>query len=191
MASFIATNNIQVTFLAFAGGVTFGLGTVWVMINNGLQIGAIAALASVNGLGSELLAFVSPHGGIELSVIFIAGGAGLRLGWALLRPGLLPRLQALAAAGQVAIRLMAGCVPLLLIAGTIEGLLSPSGLPEYVRMLIGLGILLLFYAWLLLVGREPVRGASATTDNLRADSVTTTQRPRPRLHQRSGRRQPA
>lgn len=189
MASFIATNNIQVTFLAFAGGVAFGLGTVWVMINNGLQIGAIAALASVNGLGSDLLAFVSPHGGIELSVIFIAGGAGLRLGWALLRPGLLPRMQALAAAGQVAIRLMAGCVPLLLIAGTIEGFLSPSGLPEYVRMLIGLGILVLFYAWLLLVGREPAQGAAPAT--VHANSAPTVQRPRPRLRLRNGRGQTA
>lgn len=159
-ASQIATNNIQVTFLAFAGGVTFGLGTVFVLVNNGLQIGALAGLASSYGLGDELWSFVAGHGFIELTVIFIAGGCGLRIGDALLRPGLLPRRVALAEAGAKAIVLMAGCVPLLLIAGTIEGFISPSSLHWSVRLAIGFGAWLAFIAWVLFAGRR-VNGQSS------------------------------
>jgi uncharacterized membrane protein SpoIIM required for sporulation len=160
MASFIATNNIQVSFLAFAGGAIFGLGTVFIMVNNGLSIGAVAGLASNYGLGDDLASFVSPHGGIELSVIFIAGGAGLLIGDAMLRPGLLTRRQSLVQAGQRAIYLVFGCVPLLLIAGTFEGFVSPSGLADEGKYLVGALNLVWLYAWLLGAGRgkgdEPV-----------------------------------
>jgi uncharacterized membrane protein SpoIIM required for sporulation len=152
-ASFIATNNIQVTFFAFAGGALFGIGTVYILINNGLQIGAVAGLASLYGLGDDLSAFVSPHGGIELTVIFIAGGAGLRMGYAMLAPGFLPRRAAVVIAANRAIRLMAGCVPLLLIAGTIEGFISPSGLPNSAKYAFGALMLVLLYAYLLGAGR--------------------------------------
>ncbi|HUG16989.1 MAG TPA: stage II sporulation protein M [Thermomicrobiales bacterium] len=152
-ASLIATNNIQVTFLAFAGGALFGLGTVYVLVNNGLMIGAVAGLATAHGLGGDLLGFVSPHGGIELTVIFIAGGAGLRIGHALLRPGFVTRRAALAAAAQRAIVLMGGCVPLLLLTGAIEGFVSPSGLPLSAKLAIGAFNLMALFAYLLLAGR--------------------------------------
>jgi uncharacterized membrane protein SpoIIM required for sporulation len=151
-ASVIATNNIQVTFFAFAGGALFGVGTVWVMINNGLSIGAVSGLAALYGLGDDLSAFVSPHGGIELSVIFIAGGAGLRIGHAMLSPGLRTRRAAVVEAAHVAIRLMGGCVVLLLIAGTIEGFISPSGLHDYGKYAFGALMLLLLYGYLLGAG---------------------------------------
>lgn len=159
-ASFIATNNIQVSFLAFAGGALFGLGTVFVMVNNGLSIGAVAGLAGNYGLGDDLGSFVSPHGGIELTVIFIAGGAGLLIGDAMLRPGLLTRRQSLVRAGQRAIYLVFGCVPLLLIAGLFEGFVSPSGLPDAGKYLVGAVNLAWLYAWLLGAGRGGQRSTS-------------------------------
>jgi uncharacterized membrane protein SpoIIM required for sporulation len=160
-ASLIATNNIQVTFLAFAGGVLFGLGTVYVLINNGLMIGAVAGLATTYGLGEDLLGFVSPHGGIELTVIFIAGGAGLRLGYALLRPGFSTRRQALTSAAERAIVLMGGCVPLLVLAGAIEGFVSPSGLPTSTKLAIGAFNLVVLFLYLLLSGRTGEQSQSA------------------------------
>lgn len=162
MSSAIMTNNIQVTFFAFAGGVFFGLGTVFAMVNNGLHLGAVAGLATVNGLGGELASFVSPHGGIELTVIFIAGGAGLRLGHALLAPGLLTRRMALAQAARQAMRLLLGGIPLLMIAGLFEGFVSPSGLPNIVKYLVGAINLILLYAYLLLAGRPAQRTPGET-----------------------------
>lgn len=154
MASFVATNNIQVSFLAFAGGALFGLGTVFVMVNNGLSIGAVAGLAGNYGLGDDLGSFVSPHGGIELSVIFIAGGAGLLIGDAMLRPGLLTRRQSLVQTGQRAIYLVFGCVPLLLYTGAVEGFISPSGLADAGKYLVGAFNLIWLYSWLLGAGRR-------------------------------------
>jgi len=155
MASFIMTNNIQVAFLAFAGGTLFGLGSVLVLVWNGLSIGAVAGLANVYGLGPRLADFVAAHGGIELSVIFIAGGAGLRLGDALLAPGLLPRRQSLARAARQAVRLLFGCVPLLVVAGLLEGFVSPSPLPTALKLAVGAGSTAMLCAYLLLAGRSP------------------------------------
>jgi uncharacterized membrane protein SpoIIM required for sporulation len=152
-ASFIMTNNIRVAFLAFAGGVLLGVGTALVLLWNGLSIGAVAGLAVVNGLGPALGDFVAAHGGIELSVIFVAGGAGLRLGHALLAPGLLPRRQALNQAARRAVRLLFGCAPLLVVAGVLEGFVSPSALPTWAKVAIGGGATAILYAYLLLAGR--------------------------------------
>jgi uncharacterized membrane protein SpoIIM required for sporulation len=159
MASFIMANNIQVAFLAFAGGVLFGVGSAFVLVWNGLSLGAVAALAGVNGLGPTLAGFVLAHSGIELSVICIAGGAGLRLGHALLAPGFLPRRLALTRASAEAIRLVGGCVPLLVCAGLLEGFVSPSGLPWPAKLAVGASATVLLYAYLLLAGR----GATAAS----------------------------
>ncbi len=154
MASAIMANNIQVAFLAFAGGVLLGLGTVYVLVNNGLMLGATTGMATRYGLGGTLGGFVAAHSGIELTVIFVAGGAGLRLGHALLSPGLLPRPAALAAAAQKAVRLLFGCVPLLMVAGVLEGFVSPSSLPAAAKMAVGATATLLLYGYLLLAGRS-------------------------------------
>jgi len=91
------------------------------MVGNGINLGVIAAMAAQYGLSEQLWSFVVPHGVIELSVIFIAGGAGLMIGDSILRPGMLRRRDALARAAHRAAELILGCVPLLVIAGTIEG----------------------------------------------------------------------
>jgi uncharacterized membrane protein SpoIIM required for sporulation len=161
MASFIMVNNIQVSFLAFAGGVLFGLGSVFVLVWNGLSLGAVVALATLNGLGGTLGDFVAAHGGVELSVIFVAGGCGLRLGHALLAPGFLPRRLALAQTARESVRLVVGCVPLLVVAGLLEGFVSPSALPTAAKLAIGVAATALLYAYVLLAGRRGATAASA------------------------------
>src|SRR5215207_3287480 len=99
-ATLIFTNNIQVAFLAFAGGVLAGLGTVYVLVNNGLLLGAVVGAAQFYGVAPLLWAFVAAHGYLELLCIVIAGAAGLMLGDALLRPGLVLRREALAHAAR-------------------------------------------------------------------------------------------
>jgi len=154
-SSFIMQNNIRVVFLAFGGGMLAGLYTVYVLLLNGLELGGITGLTAHYGIGFDLWTFVIGHGVIELSVIAIGGGSGLMLGWAMLQPGLLRRRDALAQAAGRAVRLVFGCVPLLVLAGTIEGFISPSALPWPVHWAIGLGSGALLYAYLLLAGREP------------------------------------
>ncbi len=154
-SAFIMQNNIQVTFMAFGGGVLVGLLTVWVMVLNGFLLGGITGLTTHYGIGFDLWTFVIGHGVVELSVITIAGGSGLMLGWAILRPGLLRRTDALRLAARRAVRLLGGCVPLLVAAGMIEGFISPAEfLPWPVKWGVGLLSGLLLYAYLFFSGRE-------------------------------------
>lgn len=154
-SSFIMTNNIRVAFMAFGGGVLAGLFTVYVMIFNGLMLGGLLGLTGHYGVGFDLWTFIIGHGVIELSVIFIAGGTGLMLGWAMIQPGLLRRRDALTQAAKQAVVLVIGCVPLLVIAGTIEGFISPAeSLPWPFKWGVGIGTGILLYAYLLLAGRD-------------------------------------
>jgi len=142
-SSVIMTNNISVTFLAFALGITFGLGTVYIMAFNGLLLGTLAALCHLHGLSADFWSFVLPHGVIELSAIFIAGGGGLLLGSALIAPGDLSRKEALTQRGRKAVQLILGCVPLLIFAGVVEGFFSPAHLPPWIKFLTA-GLLFVF-----------------------------------------------
>src|SRR5438105_5534390 len=151
----IFTNNIRVTFYAFAFGAVFGLGTLYVLAFNGASFGAIIALTYRAGFGNDLLlGFVISHGVIELTCIFIAGGAGLLIGTALLMPGNLSRADALKSRGMDAVRLVIGCIPLLVVAGIIEGFISPQPISAAIK--IGIGVLtgLTLYSYLFLAGRE-------------------------------------
>ncbi|MCU0491915.1 MAG: stage II sporulation protein M [Chloroflexaceae bacterium] len=157
--AFIMTNNIRVAFLAFAGGVLFGLLSLYVLALNGMLLGSVAGAAQHFDFADNLWGFVAAHATIELSVIFIAGGAGMQIGWALLRPGLLTRRAALVLATRRAFILLVGCVPLLVIAGLIESYISPSSLPVAVKLLVSLGSGVLMYGYLLLSGRDKQREA--------------------------------
>lgn len=134
----ILTNNIRVMFLTFAGGITAGLLTLWVLFNNGIHIGAIFGLLQAHGMSGNLAEFVAAHGPIELSVIFLAGGCGLYMGDALIRPGLQSRSDALISRTRLSVMAILGCVPFLIGAGFIEGLISPSGFPVAVKVAVGL-----------------------------------------------------
>lgn len=148
-ANFIMLNNIWVAFSAFAGGILLGVGTVIAMVYNGINIGAVAAMVAQYQLSGQLWSFVVPHGVIELSVIFMAGGAGLMLGDAILRPGYLRRTDALVAAARRAMHLISGCVPLLVVAGTIEGFFSPSDAPALLKYAVGAVEFAALYGYLL------------------------------------------
>lgn len=153
-ASVIMTNNIQVMFLTFAGGLTAGLLTLWVMVSNGMHLGAIFGLLTVHNLAAGLAEFVVAHGVVELSVIFLAGGCGLYVGDGLLRPGLASRKDVLVQRTRISVQLILGSVPFLIIAGLIEGFLSPSAAPWWAK--VGVGVLTgaALYAYWLGAGRD-------------------------------------
>jgi uncharacterized membrane protein SpoIIM required for sporulation len=125
MASSIVANNVQVSFAVFAGGITAGLLSAVMLVANGLSLGSVTGLYVSKGIGPLLLAFVAPHGVLELFAICVAGGAGFLLAAALLVPGGRTRRRALAENSRRAIRLVAASTVLLLAAGLIEGLISP------------------------------------------------------------------
>lgn len=152
-AALIMTNNIRVAILAFAGGILLGSLTLYVLVQNGLSLGVIAGAAQAYGFSPNLWGFVAAHGTLELSMIFIAGGAGLQLGWSVLRPGLVTRSAALMLAARRAAYLLLGCIPILVIAGLIEGFISPSSLPLALKLAVSLASGVALYGYLLLAGR--------------------------------------
>jgi len=154
MATFIMTNNIKVSFLALAGGMTAGLLTCWVLVTNGLSFGAISGALAAYGLGESLLWWISGHGFLELSVIVISGACGLMLGKAILWPGLQARRDALSLAGIRSIRLLLGSLPFMAVAGVIEGFFSPLTLHWMWKLALGLSTAVLMYSYFLLLGRE-------------------------------------
>jgi uncharacterized membrane protein SpoIIM required for sporulation len=125
MATSIIANNVQVTFAAFAMGIALGIGTVIILVTNGVSLGGVFGLYASKGIAALLVKFVAPHGVLELTAICIGGGAGLLLAAAVLIPGDRPRSVALRENGRRAIRLIAASTVLLLIAGTLEGFVSP------------------------------------------------------------------
>lgn len=125
MASQIIANNVQVTFGVFALGITAGVGSLLLLVLNGVSLGGVFGLYQSKGIADLLLAFVAPHGVLELTAVCIAGGAGFLLAAALLLPGRRTRKRALVENGQRAIRLVAAATVLLLVAGTLEGFVSP------------------------------------------------------------------
>ncbi len=160
-ASSIFTHNIQVTIYTFAFGALFGVGTLFYLAFNGATIASVLALTYRAGFGNDLLTFMVGHGVIELSCIFIAGGAGLLIGSALIMPGDLSRADALKSRGKDAIRLMMGVAVLLVVAGTIEGFISPAPISPKIKYGIGAITGLALYSYLLLAGRPPVERVSS------------------------------
>jgi uncharacterized membrane protein SpoIIM required for sporulation len=155
-ASMIMTNNVLVTFKVFAMGALFGVGAFYDLAFEGLRLGSVFAVCYKIDpeFGNALASFVVGHGVIELSCIFICAGAGMMIGYAMINPGDLTRGQALKKKGIEAARIVIGCACFLIVAGTIEGFLSPADLPAAVK--IGTGILtgVAMYSYLFLVGRE-------------------------------------
>jgi uncharacterized membrane protein SpoIIM required for sporulation len=151
-ASSIFTHNIQVTIYTFAFGALFGVGTLFYLAYNGASIASVVALTYRAGFGNSLITFMIGHGVIELSCIFIAGGAGLLIGSALLMPGDLSRADALKSRGKDAVRLMMGVAVLLVVAGIIEGFISPAPIPAAIKFSIAAITGIALYSYLLLAG---------------------------------------
>ncbi|HJX85002.1 MAG TPA: stage II sporulation protein M [Candidatus Angelobacter sp.] len=153
-ASGIMTNNISVCFASFAYGLTAGLGTIYMMVFNGVMMGVIGTACWLHGMSLPLWSFVAPHGVLELPAIFISGAAGLRIGQGILFPGLLSRRDSVAKAGAEAIRLVLGMVPVLIVAGTIEGFISPSGLAPTLKFALAGAIAVVFFGYLFSGGKR-------------------------------------
>jgi uncharacterized membrane protein SpoIIM required for sporulation len=153
MSTMIITNNVRVAALAFAGGITAGILTLYIIGSNGLLVGTLAALFAQRGFGTDFWATIAPHGVIELSAIQIAGGAGLVLAAGIVRPGRARRVDALTANAARALTLMLGVAGLLVVAGTIEGFVSPQRLSSEVRLAIGALTAIALGAYLAFAGR--------------------------------------
>jgi uncharacterized membrane protein SpoIIM required for sporulation len=151
----IATNNINVSFLTWGLGLTFGIGTVWLLALNGLMLGAIAAACLRAGLFLPLAEFVVGHGCLELPAIWISGGAGLLMAEAMLFPGRYRRRVELREKGRTSVQIMVGIVPILLVAGAIEAFVSPSSLPGIAKAALGLCLAAVLLVYI--IGRAPMR----------------------------------
>jgi len=147
-SSWIMTNNLTVSFVTFAGGIVFGLGTFLALFQNGIMLGVIGAACHHYDMSLALWSFVAAHGSLELPSIIIEGGAGFRLGHAMLFPGALRWKESVARGGIEATRLVSGIIPLLVIAGTLEGFFSPSAAPVWLRFTVGGMLFALLNLWL-------------------------------------------
>jgi uncharacterized membrane protein SpoIIM required for sporulation len=137
MSTMIITNNIKVAVIAFGGCITLGALTIWIIVENGLMLGGLGALFTNAGFGYDFWATIAPHGVIELTAIQIAGGAGLLVAAGVLYPGRLRRRDAIVVNAKRAGTLILGVASMLIVAGTIEGFLSPQRWPPEVRIGIG------------------------------------------------------
>ena len=156
----IIVNNVRVAIAAFAGGLTAGALTLYLLVGNGALLGTVFAVVQGYGMSGGLLGFIAAHGPLEISCIVLSGGAGLRLAWALIRPGERSRRDALRLAGAQAIRVMLLVVPALGVAGLIEAFLSPSDAPIAAKITVGAIAALLLWGYIALAGRPARRTAS-------------------------------
>jgi len=147
--SHIMTNNLSVSFLTFAGGIIFGVGTFLLLFNNGMMLGVIATACHQYGMSVALWSFVVPHGALEIPAIIIAGGAGFRIGRAMLFPGGYRWKESVARGGIEASRLVSGVIPMLVVAGCLEGFFSPSHAPVWLKFTVGGLLFPLLLTWLL------------------------------------------
>src|SRR3989475_1676869 len=156
----IIVNNVRVAIAAFAGGLTAGALTLYLLVGNGALLGTVLALVQGYGLSGGLLTFTAAHGPLEISCIVLSGGAGLHLAWALIRPGERSRSDALRLAGAQAVRVMLLVIPALGVAGLLEGFLSPSGAPLALKITVGLVAGVALWRDIALVGRSFKKSAS-------------------------------
>jgi uncharacterized membrane protein SpoIIM required for sporulation len=161
----IFTNNIQVTLVAFAGGLTGGIATAIAMLYNGLLVGVIGGLMAQAGNGVGFVDLVTAHGVLELSCVLIGGTAGLSLGWSIVSPGLRTRRVSLQREARKALLLVVGTAPWLVIAGIVEGNranLAESGLGAVIGTGVGLG--LVFWGLVLWRGRSRDEPSTSLAD---------------------------
>jgi uncharacterized membrane protein SpoIIM required for sporulation len=164
VSSEVITNNIRVAAIAFAGGMTCGVLTLWIVLQNGLMLGGVGALFAGHNDGLDFWATIAPHGVIELSAIQVAGGAGLLVAAAIVAPGRVRRLDALVRNAQRAGTLVLGTAVMLVAAGTLEGFVSPQRLSPQLRIAIGALTAIALLMYVAFAGRKaPAADATATS----------------------------
>jgi uncharacterized membrane protein SpoIIM required for sporulation len=156
-SSAIAVNNIKVSLLTWGLGLTFGIGTVWFLVFNGVMLGAIAAACMRAGMLLPLTEFIVAHGSLELPAIWISGGAGLLMAEAMVFPGRYSRRVELRLKGSRSVQIIVGIVPILLVAGAIEGFVSPSSVPGLAKALLGLSLAVALLGYIVASGRPGTR----------------------------------
>jgi uncharacterized membrane protein SpoIIM required for sporulation len=155
MFGYYIHNNIGIGFRTFAGGLLFGVGAAFVLVLNGLLIGAIAGYLTARGYLETFYTFVAGHGAFELTGIVLAGVAGLKLGWAVAAPGRLSRMEALRRAAAEGVRLIVGVVALLTLAAFIEAFWSSNrAIPAEIKYAVGAAGWLLVILYLTRAGRR-------------------------------------
>ncbi|MFE5034454.1 stage II sporulation protein M [Streptomyces sp. NPDC056683] len=159
-ASFAAqvwTNNARAAAMCLVLGVFLGLPVLWILFENMLNLAVGFGLMSSAGRLDTFLGLVLPHGLLELTAVFVAAGTGLRLGWTLIDPGPRSRRTALAEEGRAAVAMAIGLALVLFVSGAIEGFVTPSGLPTWARISIGVVAELAFLAYVFVVGGRAAR----------------------------------
>ncbi len=149
----VLVNNIQVSFLAYALGVTFGVGTLYILAFNGFNVGASHGVFIAAGAQGTFFGLITPHGLLELSAVIIAGAAGLSMGWALVRPGDRTRSRAFGEEGKRSIAVIIGLILAFVVAGLIEGFVTP-GLPLWPRIAVGASVWAAFVVYIVVFGRR-------------------------------------
>jgi uncharacterized membrane protein SpoIIM required for sporulation len=153
-SSLIISNNVRVALLAFALGITFGVGSVAMLAVNGTMVGGLTGAFAKSGLAWKMWMVILPHGALELSAIVIAGGAGLMVGYGLWAPGQRTRRRALREDALTAMQLAAGLIPAFIFAGLIEGLITPTdAIPDPIKVTLGVTVAVVYWLYLLLAGR--------------------------------------
>jgi uncharacterized membrane protein SpoIIM required for sporulation len=152
----VLVNNIQVSFLAFALGIVACVATGYVLAYNGANIGVAAGLFHAAGEPGKFWGLILPHGLLEVTAVIIAGAAGLRIGWAVIAPGDRRRGTAVAEEARVAVTIVLGLVLAFIVAGVIEGFVTPSSLSTWQRVGIGVAAEAIFVAWILARGPAAV-----------------------------------
>jgi uncharacterized membrane protein SpoIIM required for sporulation len=156
-AAQVWTNNAWLSALAIASGVLLGIPIPYLLWQNAANVGLIAGLMAAHGRLDLFFGLVLPHGLLELTAVFIASGVGLRLGWTIVAPGDRPRGAAVASQGRAAIGVAVGLVAVLLVSGVIEAFVTPSGLPTWARVGIGLAVWVGFLAYVVVLGGRAAR----------------------------------
>lgn len=167
------TNNAWIAAQCIAFAVLLGIPIPWVLFQNAANLGLTAGLMAHAGKLDILFGLLTPHGLLELTAVFLAGAAGMRLGWTVIAPGDRPRAQALAEQGRAVVSVAIGLVVVLLVCGLIEAVVTPSPLPTVVRVGIGVLVEILFLGYVIHFGRRAVR-AGETGDMADAPDLLPT-----------------
>jgi uncharacterized membrane protein SpoIIM required for sporulation len=161
-AAQVWTNNAWVSALCFVLGIT-GVGVVWILIQNAVNLGVVGGIMAANHRLDLFFGLITPHGLLELTAVFVAAGAGLKVFWAWVDPGPRPRSQSVAEEGRAMVTVAIGLVGVLLVSGLVEAFVTPSPLPTWARIGIGVVVWLAFLGYVARFGR-PAALAGETGD---------------------------